>query len=65
MENDRVKNFKVWASTRRFLWLLWFFLQVLLDEFGFAFFEFLLASYATEMVGFAFIRNFILSSVFI
>ena len=44
-------------SPQRFVFLLY--------EFGFAFFKFLFAYYATEMVGFAFIRDFILSRVFI
>jgi hypothetical protein len=42
-----------------------FFLCLLLYEFGFAFFEFFLACYAAKMVGFAFIRDFILGRVFI
>jgi hypothetical protein len=41
------------------------FLLFLSYEFCFAFLEFLFASYAAEMVGFAFISDFILSRVFI
>jgi hypothetical protein len=44
---------------------LYDFLLLLSYEFGFAFLEFLFASYAAEMVGFAFICDFILSRVFI